>query len=110
MVLHILVADRAQELKDALFLVGEIGGNDFNFAFFQGKTIEEEKSIVPDVVQIISDAVRVIKPLIKLDIFNTLCAYIDVELIDPNLLICKNTCRESFSMAPNEWLSLGTSQ
>ncbi|CBI39527.3 hypothetical protein VitviT2T_020916 [Vitis vinifera] len=50
--------DRAQELKDALFLVGEIGGNDFNFAFFQGKTIEEEKSIVPDVVQIISDAVR----------------------------------------------------
>ena len=55
-----LLADHAEEVKEALFLVGEIGGNDFNNAFLQGKTIEEAKSFVPDVVQAISHAVRVI--------------------------------------------------
>ncbi|OMO85997.1 Lipase, GDSL [Corchorus olitorius] len=43
----------------ALFLVGEIGGNDYNYAFWRGgKTIEEVKAMVPKVVQAIKDAVK----------------------------------------------------
>ncbi|KAF5454104.1 hypothetical protein F2P56_023792 [Juglans regia] len=42
----------------ALFMVGEIGGNDYNYAFFQGKPVEEVKAMVPEVVQAIKDAVK----------------------------------------------------
>ncbi|KAK9292285.1 hypothetical protein L1049_020249 [Liquidambar formosana] len=49
--------DCAEKLKRALFMVGEIGGNDYNYALFQRKTIEEVKTIVPEVVQAIKDAV-----------------------------------------------------
>nr|POE93842.1 gdsl esterase/lipase [Quercus suber] len=49
--------DRAKKLKTALFMIGEIGGNDYNFAFLQGKTIEEVRDMVPEVVQAIKDAV-----------------------------------------------------
>ncbi|GMY17241.1 GDSL esterase/lipase At5g03980-like [Fagus crenata] len=38
-------------------MVGEIGGNDYNFAFLQGKTVEEVRDMVPKVVQAIKDAV-----------------------------------------------------
>ncbi|WOG93792.1 hypothetical protein DCAR_0313079 [Daucus carota subsp. sativus] len=44
--------------KHALFMVGETGGNDYNFALAQGKSIEEAKTLVPEVVEIIRDAVR----------------------------------------------------
>ncbi|XP_057465115.1 acetylajmalan esterase-like [Actinidia eriantha] len=50
--------DCAEKLKSSLFMVGEIGGNDYNYALFQGKTIEEVESIVPDVVRAIKEAVR----------------------------------------------------
>ncbi|KAL0306223.1 UNVERIFIED_CONTAM: GDSL esterase/lipase [Sesamum radiatum] len=40
-------------------MVGEIGGNDYNYAIFQGKTMEELRSMVPDVVATIVDAARV---------------------------------------------------
>lgn len=40
-------------------MVGEIGGNDYNYALFQGKGIEEVKSLVPSIVQAIVNAVRV---------------------------------------------------
>ncbi|KAE9448614.1 hypothetical protein C3L33_19485, partial [Rhododendron williamsianum] len=50
--------DCAEKLKDSLFMVGEIGGNDYNYALFQGKSIEEVKSLVPIVVQAIANAVR----------------------------------------------------
>ena len=43
-------------------MVGEIGGNDYNYALFQGKTIEEVQNIVPDVVRAIKEAVRVSFP------------------------------------------------
>lgn len=50
-------------LKKALFVVGEIGGNDFNFAFLRGgKTIDEAISYVPDVVSAIVEAVNVSQP------------------------------------------------
>ncbi|XP_068658165.1 acetylajmalan esterase-like [Aristolochia californica] len=50
------------KLGSALFFVGEIGGNDYNYALFQGKTITEATSLVPRIVQTIKDAaIRVIQ-------------------------------------------------
>ena len=46
-------------LKHSLFMVGEIGGNDYNYALLQGKPIEELKKLVPNVTETIKDAVRV---------------------------------------------------
>lgn len=40
-------------------MVGEIGGNDYNFALAQGKTTKEAVNMVPEVVEIIKSAVRV---------------------------------------------------
>ncbi|XP_059650242.1 GDSL esterase/lipase At5g03980-like [Cornus florida] len=50
--------DCVEKLKKSLFMVGEIGGNDYNYALFQRKSIEEVKTIVPNVVHAIKDAVR----------------------------------------------------
>ncbi|KAK2971811.1 hypothetical protein RJ640_009720 [Escallonia rubra] len=50
--------DCAKKLKHSLFMVGEIGGNDYNYAFLQRKGIEEVKKMVPDVVSAIQNAVR----------------------------------------------------
>ncbi|CAO2839193.1 unnamed protein product [Amaranthus hypochondriacus] len=47
-----------RKLQKALVLMGEIGGNDYNFAFFQGKTLEEVYQLVPQVVKTIKDAVQ----------------------------------------------------
>ncbi|KAG8089889.1 hypothetical protein GUJ93_ZPchr0011g28520 [Zizania palustris] len=55
--------DCAKKLAGALFLVGEIGGNDYNYAFFQGRSIDSIKSYVPQVVTSIMD---VAKEVIKL--------------------------------------------
>ncbi|GAV68886.1 Lipase_GDSL domain-containing protein [Cephalotus follicularis] len=49
--------DCVEKLRKALFMVGEIGGNDYNYALFQGKTTEEVKAMVPEVVKAIKDAV-----------------------------------------------------
>ncbi|CAL5339549.1 unnamed protein product [Camellia sinensis] len=51
--------DYVEKLKNSLFMVGEIGGNDYNYALIEGgKTTEEAKSIVPEVVRAIMDVVR----------------------------------------------------
>ncbi|XP_022746945.1 acetylajmalan esterase-like [Durio zibethinus] len=42
----------------AFFMVGEIGGNDYNYAFLKGKTLEEVKPLVLDVVQTLKYAVK----------------------------------------------------
>ncbi|XP_074365677.1 GDSL esterase/lipase At5g03980-like [Apium graveolens] len=39
-------------------MVGEIGRNDYSFAFQQGKTFEEAKTLVPEVIDIIKNAVK----------------------------------------------------
>ncbi|GFP96656.1 GDSL esterase/lipase at5g45910 [Phtheirospermum japonicum] len=46
--------DCANYLKRSLFLVGEIGGNDYNYLFFVGSTITQLKAMVPLVVQAIA--------------------------------------------------------
>ncbi|XP_022998969.1 acetylajmalan esterase-like [Cucurbita maxima] len=50
--------DCIEKLKNALFLVGEIGGNDYNYALLQGKTNQEVKDMVSEVVQTIKNAVE----------------------------------------------------
>jgi hypothetical protein len=40
-------------------MVGEIGGNDYNYAFMFNKTTEEISVLVPEVVRAIKDAVAV---------------------------------------------------
>ncbi|XP_027126913.1 GDSL esterase/lipase At5g03980-like [Coffea arabica] len=47
-----------ERLKRALFMMGEIGGNDFSTAFSQGKSIKESRTYVPYVVDAISIAIR----------------------------------------------------
>ncbi|KAK9150457.1 hypothetical protein Syun_008766 [Stephania yunnanensis] len=60
--------------KKSLFLVGEIGGNDYNHPFSQKRSVEEIRSIIPKVVQAISSAV------------NTLIGYGAVTLFVPGNL------------------------
>ncbi|KAF9591777.1 hypothetical protein IFM89_007107 [Coptis chinensis] len=50
--------DCRQKLKKSIFLVGQIGANDYNYAFFQGKTMNEVVGYVPEVVQTIKDALK----------------------------------------------------
>ena len=39
--------------------MGEIGGNDYNFPFFQGRTVGEITTYVPNVISAISSAIKV---------------------------------------------------
>ncbi|KAL9236162.1 hypothetical protein vseg_010863 [Gypsophila vaccaria] len=48
--------DCKRRLQNSLVLMGEIGGNDYNFAFSQGKSMEEVYALVPQVVQTIKNA------------------------------------------------------
>ncbi|KAL3512425.1 hypothetical protein ACH5RR_025142 [Cinchona calisaya] len=51
-------AQQRRRLRKALIMMGEIGGNDFNKAFFRGKSIEESKTYVPFVIEAISHVIR----------------------------------------------------
>ncbi|CAN4090840.1 unnamed protein product [Withania somnifera] len=51
-------SDCRKNLKSSLFLVGEIGGNDFNYGLWQGKTMEELRRMVPDAVHTIIHGVK----------------------------------------------------
>lgn len=51
--------DCLNKLNNTLFMVGEIGGNDYNYALFRGKSLEEVTLLVPDVVQAIKEAATV---------------------------------------------------
>ncbi|RZR85708.1 hypothetical protein BHM03_00012728 [Ensete ventricosum] len=45
-------------MSDSLFWVGEIGGNDYNHAFFQGRGVDEIKTFVPGVVSAIGSTIE----------------------------------------------------
>lgn len=45
--------------------MGEIGGNDYNYAFFKGKTLDDAKTYVPTVAGAVTDATEVTKSSIK---------------------------------------------
>ncbi|KAF6171333.1 hypothetical protein GIB67_020400 [Kingdonia uniflora] len=50
--------DCEKRLQRALVFVGEIGVNDCNYAFFQGKQVEEISTNVPHVIRSITDGVQ----------------------------------------------------
>nr|GLL45843.1 GDSL esterase/lipase At1g28580-like [Ipomoea trifida] len=50
-------ADCKEKLQSSLVMMGEIGGNDYNYAFFQGFPREEISSFVPKVISTISSAI-----------------------------------------------------
>jgi hypothetical protein len=47
-------------MSNALFVVGEIGGNDYNHPLFSGISLDEVRTFVPDVIRTISLAIHVI--------------------------------------------------
>ncbi|GKD86928.1 SGNH hydrolase-type esterase domain-containing protein, partial [Tanacetum coccineum] len=51
-------SDCGKLIGRSLFLVGEIGGNDYNYAIFAGKHIDEIKPIVPIVVDTIVSTIN----------------------------------------------------
>jgi hypothetical protein len=53
------VKDCENYFKKSLFLVGEIGGNDYNYAFFVGGSIKQLRASVPLVVGAITTAASV---------------------------------------------------
>ena len=61
-----MIAEIKRKLENALVLMGEIGGNDYNLAFFQGKTLEQVYQLVPNVVQTIKYAVQVNQTFYKI--------------------------------------------
>lgn len=54
----IIERDCLEKLKNSLFIIGEIGGDDYNYAFVEGKTIEDVKSMIPKIVGAIITAVK----------------------------------------------------
>ncbi|KAJ4916787.1 GDSL esterase/lipase [Raphanus sativus] len=44
-------------LGDSLILMGEFGGNDYNYPFFEGRSISEIKELVPLIIKAISSAI-----------------------------------------------------
>lgn len=46
-------------LSKALFILGEIGGNDYDYMLFSNKTIDYVKSYVPTVIETINTAAEV---------------------------------------------------
>lgn len=55
----VLVLDCRDMIGKAFILMGEIGGNDYNFPLFEYKAIEEVKELVPLVITAISSAISV---------------------------------------------------
>ncbi|KAL0398492.1 UNVERIFIED_CONTAM: GDSL esterase/lipase [Sesamum radiatum] len=53
---HGVSTDCANYFKRSLFLVGEIGGNDYNYPFFLGGNVTQLKAMVPAVVETIAAA------------------------------------------------------
>lgn len=52
--------DCGDKLKNSLFMVGETGGNDYNFALMARKTIDEIKAtVVPEVIETIINGTMV---------------------------------------------------
>ncbi|XP_031259343.1 GDSL esterase/lipase At5g03980-like [Pistacia vera] len=47
-----------KRVNQTLFVVGEIGGNDYTYALFSGKALEEVTALVRDVVQAIKEAIK----------------------------------------------------
>ncbi|KAL0925157.1 hypothetical protein M5K25_003468 [Dendrobium thyrsiflorum] len=62
----------SEYFKKSLVLVGEIGGNDYNFPLVAGKSLAEVTLFVPKVVQTIAEAIEVNKAILNFTIFYSL--------------------------------------
>ncbi|KAK2630710.1 hypothetical protein QOZ80_6AG0549720 [Eleusine coracana subsp. coracana] len=51
-------AEVRRRLQSSLVLVGEIGGNDYNYAFFANSSVKEVEKLIPGVVRTIIDAAK----------------------------------------------------
>ncbi|KAJ3685311.1 hypothetical protein LUZ61_014475 [Rhynchospora tenuis] len=45
-------------MNNALFVVGEIGGNDYNYPLLHGRTIDEVRTFIPDVISAVSLTIK----------------------------------------------------
>lgn len=57
---RVYISECKEKLGKALIMMGEIGGNDYNFAFFKKDPITKIYKMVPEVVQVIKKAIKVI--------------------------------------------------
>jgi hypothetical protein len=55
----LLVADCWEYFGNSLFVLGEIGGNDYAYMLFFGWSIEQAMAYVPQVITVISSAMEV---------------------------------------------------
>ncbi|KAL8162235.1 hypothetical protein V2J09_013724 [Rumex salicifolius] len=46
------------KMSRSLFIMGEVGGNDINLSFFEGKSFEFVYNLIPDIVQAVKNAVQ----------------------------------------------------
>lgn len=75
------IVDREELLKDALFIVGPISFNDYGLALYRGKSFEEMRRLVLDVVLHIQNAIEVSYVIFHtIQVANTLI-YINFVLI-----------------------------
>jgi hypothetical protein len=54
-----VIAEIRKKLQTSLVLVGEIGGNDYNYEFFASKPIDEVEKLIPGVIKTIIGAAKV---------------------------------------------------
>lgn len=54
-----MALDCKEMLGDSLILMGDIGANDYDYMFFQGKSINDVEELVPLVIKAISSALVV---------------------------------------------------
>ncbi|ERM95689.1 GDSL esterase/lipase At5g45910 isoform X2 [Amborella trichopoda] len=81
--------DCKRYLKNSLFLVGEIGGNDFNYPLLQARSLHEARTYVPDVIKAITEAVSVLirlgaKTLVVPGNFPTGCSTLYLTVFQTN--------------------------
>lgn len=69
-----MLTDCNNKLRNSLFLVGEIGGNDYNHPFYRGRSLAEIRTFVPLVIRAISSAITVSR-MIHIS-FSTICFHI----------------------------------
>ncbi|KAF8413778.1 hypothetical protein HHK36_001771 [Tetracentron sinense] len=60
LIVDFLVTDCSYFFSRSLFLVGEIGGNDYVYSFRAGRSLEEIRTFVPDIIDAISSAIQLV--------------------------------------------------
>ena len=75
------LTDCKELLRNSLIAMGEIGGNDYNYAFWQGKNTEETIELVPFVVDTIASAINVRNSLPTCENIDKFADFLSIELV-----------------------------